>query len=355
MAFYLDNDGSVFGDENAGLDRFEFSDSVFTPPAALETLPADRGGSHDFGFSVASDALSAALSFAPVGWGDSSADAKGGNGPGGGGGGGGGGKPGGGGSTATTPSFTSIGVSGDATKDFNITIDFIGDWTQKQLDVIHWAADTISHIITDDIRDDTDLNGVLVDDVLITMSTGNIDRGGKLLTGNVLAQTSVDVARDPGSVDQWLPLNASMMLDSYDLKNSAGTDLNGAWDVIILHEMMHAVGFYGYIFDKLGLASGNSFTGANAVNAYGGSDIPLNPDGGTLPGSHWSETGFAPDGSPMTNELMTNFIDSYTAPTVLSDVTVAALQDLGYHVADADPDPDVVSNLWVVDSGLDIA
>ena len=209
-----------------------------------------------------------------------------------------------------------------------------------------WAADFYSQIITADVRDDIDLSGKLVDDIEISVSTARIDGRGSPLTGNILAQTGNIVVRDDGTVDQWLPLTASITLDSTDLKNSA---FASSWDDIVLHEMGHALGFIGVIFNQLGLVDGSgNFTGANAVAAYGGL-VPLENDGGSgTAGSHWDETGFMPNGVPMSNELMTG----YFVPgeqTYFSDTTIGALADLGYVVHDPS-----VDSFLVVNSGLAI-
>jgi hypothetical protein len=267
------------------------------------------------------------------------ADAKGG--PGGAGGGGGGG---GGGSGGVVTTYTSGNPTVDDANEFNIKINFSGTWTAKQQAVVEWAADFWSSVITNDVHDDRDLNGNLVDDIVITMSTGRIDGNGTPLTGNVLAQTSNIVVRDAGTTDAWIPLTASIKLDSTDLKSAS---LSGTWDAIILHEMGHALGFVGSLFSQLGLTDGaGHFTGAQAVAAYGG-PVPLEDTGGTgAAGSHWDEATFAPNGQLMSNELMTG----YFAPgetTLLSDTTIGALADLGYHVKD----PSLGTSM-VVDSHL---
>jgi hypothetical protein len=114
--------------------------------------------------------------------------------------------------------------------------------------------------------------------------------------------------RDPGSVDQWLPVTASIFLDSTDLKDHS---LSGTWDAIILHEIGHALGFVGGLFGVLGLTDGGHFTGANAEAAYGG-PVPLEDTGGSgTAGSHWDEVTLAPNGQLMSNELMTG--SSYRA------------------------------------------
>jgi hypothetical protein len=259
-----------------------------------------------------------------------------------------GGPGGGGGGGGGTPLLTSY-TSGDATVDdsqeFNIHVEFSGKWTAAQQADVIWAADAWSKIITGDIRDDLDLQGNLIDDISITFSVGRIDGSGSRLTGvNTLAQTSNLVVRDPGTEDQWLPLTASIKLDSTDLKDA---DLNGLWKFITMHEIGHALGFAAPIFQNLGLVDGaGNFTGSQAVAAYGG-PAPLAPDG-----SHWIETStatFSPNGTPLSTDLMTPLFTAHEQ-TALSDTTVATFGDLGYAVADLSPTSsylDLSSN-WMV-------
>src|SRR5262245_7362154 len=197
------------------------------------------------------------------------------------GGGGGGGKPGGGGSLPTT--YTSGDINVPDSQEFNIQIHFSGTWTAAQQADVIAAANGWSRIITADIHDDTDLNGNLVDDIVIDLSIGRIDGSGSVVTGvNTLAATSNLVVRDAGTQDQWLPLTASIKFDATDFKNP---DLANLWPAIIMHEMGHALGFAGPIFQGLGLLdSAHNFVGTNAMAAYGGS-VPLTSDN-----SHWSET-----------------------------------------------------------------
>jgi hypothetical protein len=264
----------------------------------------------------------------------------------------GGGKPGGGGGggggSGLLTTYTSGNPNVDDANEFNIKINFSGSWTAKQQAIVTWAADTYSKIITADIHDDFDLNGNLVDDIVISVSAGRIDGRGSPLLGNVLAQTDNIVVRDAGTADQWLPLTASIKLDSTDLGNTA---LAGTWDDIILHEMGHALGFVGAIFNLKGLVdSAGNFSGTNAVAAYGGGSLsgPLEDGGGSgTAGSHWDEATFAPNGVQMSNELMTGYIVA-GEQTYLSDTTVGALADLGYHVQD----PSIGSSYLAVDSHL---
>ena len=279
-------------------------------------------------------------------------DAKGGNGGSHTGGGGHGGGGGGGGGSGLPTSYISGDPNVSDANEFNIHIDFSGSWTSQEQAIATWAADLWSTIITADVRDDTDLNGNLVDDIAISMSIGRIDGSGNPITGDVLAQTQIIAVRDPGSIDQWLPVTSSIKLDSTDLNNSIKQGWSGTWDTIVLHEMGHALGFAGIIFDNLGLVdSFGNFAGANAVAAYGtGTSVPLEQDGGSgTAGSHWDEATFAPNGVAMSNEVMTGYVVQ-NEQTVLSDTTVAAMSDLGYGVQD----PSVGSYL-VIDNHLLLA
>jgi hypothetical protein len=260
---------------------------------------------------------------------------------------------GGGTGGSLTGGVVSSYTSGGTSDHFNIKLNFSGTWTAAQQAVVKWAADFWSSIITHDIRDESfrDSRGVThnVDDVEINVSTGFIDGKGFPFLGNTLAQTQINYVRDSGSINQWLPLTSSMKLDSTDLKNAS---FSSSWDTIVLHEMAHALGFAGVVFSGLGLidAAGN-FRGQHAEGAYssGGTvPVPVESGGGAgTAGSHWSETGFAPGGVAMPNELMTGYIAAGET-TYLSDTTIAALQDLGYAVQD----PDATSSRVLVDSGL---
>lgn len=260
---------------------------------------------------------------------------------------GGGSKPGGGGGGGGggfTPETYTSGTDIDDHNEFNITVNFSGSgWTQSLYNTVTANADLFSRIITGDITD-VDYNGQHYDDLTINFSIGRIDGAGKGLLGNVLAQTSDLVVRDGLDTDltneMYLPFQSNIKIDSYDAQNfDAGT-----WDAVILHEMMHAVGFVGAVFDlkealdptTLSLVSGDFFVGANAVSAYGDL-VPLETGGGSgTAGSHWSETAFAPQDTSTPTDLMTGYIAAGET-TVLSDTTVGALADLGYTVADPSP------------------
>ena len=85
--------------------------------------------------------------------------------------------------------------------------------------------------------------------------------------------------RTPGTTDQYLPVEAKIKLDAYDFKTQASW-----WDDVLLHEMTHALGFSGNVFQGLHLldAAGN-FIGSNATAAYGAAFVPIESSGGTEP------------------------------------------------------------------------
>jgi len=200
---------------------------------------------------------------------------------------------------------------------YNIFINFKGNnWTSELQQAFVDASEFLSDTITGDIP-----NFWLIDDVYISASLNNIDG-----SGGVLGQAGAWLLRPSSS----LPAAAFMQFDTADANdfNDAGT-----WDDIVLHEMLHSIGFSSNIWARLGLISGNwtdspYFTGQNAKIAYEalfGADaslgVPLEEDGGIGTAySHWDEEIFD-------NELMTGFIndDNY-----LSDMTIAALEDMGY-------------------------
>ena len=99
------------------------------------------------------------------------------------------------------------------------------------------------------------------------MRIGRIDGLGNLATGvNTLAATDGWVVRDPGTINQLLPLTASIKLDVADLGNP---DLSNLWPAIIMHEMGHALGFFGGLFLMLNLLDpALNFSGHAASAAY---------------------------------------------------------------------------------------
>ncbi|KZY29924.1 hypothetical protein A3731_25700, partial [Roseovarius sp. HI0049] len=200
------------------------------------------------------------------------------------------------------------------------------------------AADYLGTLILEDIPD-VFVDGVPVDDIVITATLATIDG-----SGGVPGSAGPRVLRDDGS---YLPATGAMTFDIADAENLLG---NGNWGAVVLHEMLHAMGF-GPLWSLMGLFSGSvatgdlRFTGQNATDTYNsefpgiaGADpgsltgVPVETDGGSgTAGGHWDEALFDA-------ELMTGYIDD---GSYISVTTIAALEDMGYDtVFDAPYDPD---------------
>lgn len=227
----------------------------------------------------------------------------------------------GGGDTGTTTPTNSYGLytSGpaNAASGFNITIEFVGTWSDTLRSAFVSAANHLSSLIVGDVADyrGKNLPGGLrtIDDIYITAELTTIDG-----VGGVLGSAGPTALRSGGL----LPALASMKFDVLDAQNY---DRSGLFDDIVLHEMTHSLGV-GSIWNFLGLTSNGLFIGANAVKAYqslGGrlAGVPIETDGGAgTAGSHWDEATFG-------DELMTGYINSVNH---FSAISVASLADLGY-------------------------
>ena len=239
--------------------------------------------------------------------------AKGGK-PGGGGGGSGGGDTGG----TTFPNYIS-GTSLANSQEFNIEIVFKGTWDQSYVDQFIKAADYITQYIKGDVQDVL-FRGAVIDDLKITAEMTAIDG-----VGGILGQAGPTAIRGASSTDAYLPATAIMQFDIADAGRYAYD-----FDAIILHEMLHSVGF-GSVWSYFpGLVSGGTFNGDSAVDAYyaefsvstGG--IPVEQQGGSgTAGAHWDEDTF-------NTELMTGYIDPFPSDMYVADMTIASLADLGY-------------------------
>lgn len=239
-----------------------------------------------------------------------------------GGGGNGGGKGGGnsgGGDTGLLDSYVS---SADGS-DYNIEIVFNGSWTAALQNAFVTAADAISSIILGDVADIIG-GAYATDDITITAELSDIDG-----SGGILGQAGPTVYRTA----DYLPVAGIMQFDVADAEDFDGL---GLFDDIVFHEMLHTIGF-GTMWDLMGLTSGSiatsdlTFTGAMATEVYntdfvalsGGTalGVPVEMDGGPgTAGGHWDEAAFG-------SEIMTGYIN---ASNYLSEMTVAALEDMGY-------------------------
>lgn len=150
---------------------------------------------------------------------------------------------------------------------------------------------------------------------------------------------------------------------SFDSADVPDLEADGTFAAVVLHEMIHLVGF-GSLWEGTnnllttpsnGGPNVGEYTGAAALAAYNAefglnaSFIPVENDGG--PGTfdgHWDEQFFGdPTGSgAFSAELMTGFLD---AGSFLSATTRASFIDLGYNVV---PEPGLAGMLI---SGLVLA
>ena len=158
--------------------------------------------------------------------------------------------------------------------------------------------------------------------------------------GNVLGSSGPCIVRSGTS----LPAVAAMQFDVADM---AAMVANGSLNGVVLHEMMHSLGF-GTIWgpDAQGEVAApdgadpryTGTTGQAEYAALGAADAPSgapveNTGGPGTQGSHWRESVFH-------TELMTGWADG-TMP--MSRVTIGALKDFGYDVDLTKADPFVLS------------
>ncbi len=183
-----------------------------------------------------------------------------------------------------------------------------------------------------------------VDDIVIYATVDSID-GPNMILG----AAGPCAIRSSGK----LPVAGAMLFDSADV---AQLEADGQFELVIMHEMGHVLG-YGTVWSDLNLlknaGSANShFSGSTSIQAFdrsggqsfaGGSKVPVENCVGFPPeicgsgtqDSHWRELVFG-------NELMTGFINSGGNP--LSVVTTASMGDLGYTVNYAASDAYIVVN-----------
>jgi hypothetical protein len=217
---------------------------------------------------------------------------------------------------------------------FSVTLRFLGDAPESQRAAFERARDRLSQVVTGDLPDAPLRQAAIascgnvaldetVDDVLVLVQLEPIDG-----PDGILGQAGPCVLRRGA-----LPALGMMHFDSADV---AELEASGDLDAVVLHEMLHVLGF-GTIWESRGLLTGATtpdpyFTGAGARSAFGenggagypGTPVPVENDGG--PGTrdgHWRE-------SVLEHELMTGWISGATQP--LSRTTIASLADLGYTV-----------------------
>ncbi len=183
---------------------------------------------------------------------------------------------------------------GDTPDGFNVELVFNGFWTDSQKEMGAQQAEIMSDIIVGDVENYGD-----IDDVRIQMYSQNIDG-----SGNVWGQGGWIQLRSDNMVAE-----GGIILDSNDIGTAEDS---GLLDELMMHEMMHAIGF-GTTWVQNDLISNNTFTGENAIDVYG-SPVPLDGAG------HLSES--------VGNEMGTTYISDNAEP--ITDLTLAMLEDIGF-------------------------
>lgn len=253
--------------------------------------------------------------------------------PGGGPGNGGGGGGGGGSDPVLAATYTSGDSAVADSMEYNVVVEFYGDWPRHLMDAFGAAADFLSSIITADLADDplsqnTFSNEVFtVDDLLIEAYLPTIDGTGGIL-GSAgpysVRNLTTDITTVVGSME-------------FDVADAENLYTDGNWDAVILHEMLHVLGI-GTLWDFWGVSETNdmgtrrpnddvlSYTGATGLSQYqtetGDSILLIETDGGSgTAGGHWDELAYG-------NELMTGYVNG--VDPYLADWTIASLNDIGY-------------------------
>jgi len=242
--------------------------------------------------------------------------------------------------TGDTEVVTDVYITGandgiDDSAQYNIEIRFVGEWSDELKAVFIAAADYLASLIAEDIPDAIDGAGNVYDDLVITADLDPIDG-----IGGILGQAGPTGLRS----DSGLTAVGEMTFDQADAQNYYDM---GLFDDIVLHEMLHVMGF-GTLWDYNNLVTteviddnntkkptddivASVYTGEAANLAYTADElIFVETDGGSgTAGGHWDEDTYQ-------DELMTGYIGylandgTYDNTNYLSDWSVASLADLGY-------------------------
>jgi hypothetical protein len=184
-----------------------------------------------------------------------------------------------------------------------------------------------------------------VDDIIVYATVPPIDGPGK-----ILASAGPCIRRSN-------PFQTIVGVMRFDADDIAGLVSTGRLNDVVLHEMMHTLGFGTSWITNPQRSGGNlliggtttdpRFIGPLATSACiaaggsaracsGGVAVEGSPLGAGTADSHWREqsdiSNGIPQGATFDAELMTGFVEAPGVPTPLSAMTIQSLADLGYVV-----------------------
>jgi hypothetical protein len=178
-----------------------------------------------------------------------------------------------------------------------------------------------------------------IDDIIIFANVGPIDGPGKIVGSSAPCYGRGTGGNGP-------PLIGFMTFDVADIQNLINS---GRLSDVILHEMLHSLGF-GVSWPANGLLSGSGtstsafigqqavagcfFHGGTGANQCGNNTVPVENTGVVGDGTrdvHWRENTSA-SGVGLRTELMTGFISPAGVANPLSRITIGSMGDLGYTV-----------------------
>lgn len=260
---------------------------------------------------------------------------------------------------SATPQTTLVSAGGHfltmtatVATDFDVNVRFFGPAPSEAAEAaFDEAAAHIRATIVGDIPDvnipatrngagiDISLCGVsgvivneVIDDVLIYASIAPIDG-----TGKILASASVCVIRNQSRM-------ATVGVMKFDVEDIDALIATGRLSNVVLHEMLHVVGFGtiwtdtrrpGGVLLSGGGTDNPRYTGSFAVSACGmaggtgacGGGVAVEglPFTAGTADSHWRESIFD-------NELMTGFVEGQGVSMPFSAITIQSLADAGYSV-----------------------
>ena len=249
----------------------------------------------------------------------------------------------------------------DAATSFNIELVFVpqSSYTEHQKDLLRQAAARWERVITGDIPDETYYSYAPLDTRDFTGEWDTFWRDnyrpyfGDIRVDDVVDDVRIFVAGPSRTDDFWgrggpFRFRSSSyhpILSTIRLSRNLMDENDNTVYKVVLHEIGHALGFLGWMFENFDLlhnpskdhpahlpAPDSYFSGIKAVAAfnraggsrYRGNRVPLenDPDRGSGRDSHWRE-------SVMDGEFMTSQFDANQS---MSAITIQAMADMGYEV-----------------------